>query len=286
VEFLLLILLTVNLLATIYLYLRLKDFQKDGMRDELFSFTARVEERLRDLQEIKRDLSKIYITEELGRAISDEVRKISAVLLGRRSGQAGERVVEEILSFFPSKMIARNVKLSNGIVEFALRLRGEKYIPIDSKLSSPEILAKPELSPEDEREILRRIKDRAKEITAYLKDERSAGLALMVIPDGLYNFLKLRIFLDLEKENIIPVPYQALPQVLMMIILLWERFFFTFDREKFKEVLPILEKNLALFQKDLEQTKTELKSASNLLDRVRGTLTFLQRYLSNLKEVD
>jgi len=286
VEFLLLILLTVNLLATIYLYLRLKDFQKDGMRDELFSFTARVEERLRDLQEIKRDLSKIYITEELGRAISDEVRKISAVLLGRRSGQAGERVVEEILSFFPSKMIARNVKLSNGIVEFALRLRGEKYIPIDSKLSSPEILAKPELSPEDEKEILRRIKDRAKEITAYLKDERSAGLALMVIPDGLYNFLKLRIFSELEKENIIPVPYQALPQVLMMIILLWERFFFTFDREKFKEVLPILEKNLALFQKDLEQTKTELKSASNLLDRVRGTLTFLQRYLSNLKEVD
>jgi len=285
-DVLIFILLILNFIALIYLYLKVRSLFEGRIDQSLDRLEVRLEERLKDLQEIKRDLMKLYTTEELGRTISEEVKKISGVLVGRRSGQTGERAVEEILSIFPPGMIARNVKLSSGVVEFALRLKGERFVPIDSKLSSPEILAKSELTPDDEREIVRRAKERAKEITSYLKDERSAGFALMVIPDGLYNHLKLRIFSDLEREGIIPVPYQTLPQTLMMVLNLWERFFFSFDRERLKEALPVLEKGLSSIERDLEQTKTELKSASNLLERVKGTLVFMQRYLSNLKDLD
>ncbi len=279
-------LLFINLTVLVYLYLKIKGLW-EGRIDQSFSqVVTRLEERLKDLQDIKKDLVKLYTAEELGRLISEEVKKISAILVGRRSGQAGERAVEEILSRFPPGIIARNVRFSNGVVEFALRLKGERFIPIDSKLSSPEILGKSELTPDDEREILRRTKERAKEITNYLKDERSAGFALMVIPDGLYDYLKLRIFFELEREGIIPVPYQALPQTLMMVLTLWERFFFSLDRERLKEVLPVLEKSLSSLERDLEQAKTELKSASNLLERVKGTLVFMQRYLSNLKDLE
>jgi len=285
-DLLIFILLILNFIALVYLYLKVRSLFEGKIDQSLDRLEVRLEERLKDLQEIKRDLVKLYAAEELGRAISEEVKKISGVLFGRRPGQTGERAVEEILSIFPPGIIARNVKLASGLVEFALRLRGERFVPIDSKLSSPEILAKSDLTPDDEREIVRRAKDRAKEITSYLKDERSAGFALMVIPDGLYGYLKLRIFSDLEREGIIPVPYQALPQTLMMVLTLWERFFFSLDRERLKEALPVLEKSLSSIERDLEQTKTELKSASNLLERVKGTLVFMQRYLYNLKDLD
>ena len=275
-----------NFAVLLYLYLKIKSLLEGRIDKSFNQVSIKLEERLKDLQEIKKDLVKLYTAEELGKGIAEEVKKISGVLFGRRSGQVGERAVEELLSLFPPGTIVRNVKLSSGVVEFALRLKGEKFVPIDSKLSSPEILAKSELTPEDEREIVRRAKDRAKEIISYLKDERSVGFALMVVPDGLYSYLKLRIFFDLEREGIIPVPYQALPQTLMMVLTLWDRFFFSLSRERFEEALPVLEKSLSSLERDLEQAKTELKSASNLLERVKGTLVFMQRYLYNLKALE
>lgn len=68
-----------------------------------------------------------------------DLGRLSTVLL-RRSGQVGEHIVTELLSILPDDWIERNVRLGTGEVEFALRLPGDRLIPLDSKFVGQELL--------------------------------------------------------------------------------------------------------------------------------------------------
>ncbi len=284
-DFFLYLLFFFNFFFLLYLYFKFKEVFGERIDLPLKVLSEKLEERLQDLQEIRRDLIRLYTSEDLIRIISEEVHKISSILLGRKSGQAGERTVEEMLAHFPLGMIVRDLRLSTGVVEFALRLKGGKFLPIDSKLFASEVLAKGEINPQEEKELLRKTRERAKEITNYLRDERSSGFAIMAIPDGLYSFLSLRLHADLEKEGIILVPYQLLPQILILISLLWERFFFQFSQDNLLESLPIFEQTLAELLRDVDQAQRELKSVLNLFAKVQTSTIKLQTTLSKLKEL-
>ncbi|WP_028841781.1 DNA recombination protein RmuC [Thermodesulfobacterium hveragerdense] len=251
----------------------------ENISEPLFS----VKERLSDLQDIKKDLTKLYITEEVLKGLSEDVAKLNAIFLSRKSGKAGERAVEEVLGLLPPNLLVRNLKMGASEVEFAFVLREGKYLPVDSKVTSPEILTKEELSEEELKELIKRIKKRAKEIINYTKDEKSVGFAVMTVPDRVYDFCKFKLLEELEKDKIILVPYGLLLSFLMFVFFFWERFGEVIEASDFSGFIVKLEKGLYEMERDIEQLFKELRSVENLSHRVRNNLFFLKRELEKTK---
>ncbi|MEZ0343208.1 MAG: DNA recombination protein RmuC [Caldimicrobium sp.] len=268
-----LLLLVILVLGLFLIYYKLRSLLQTQLNDPFIS----LKERLYDLREIRNELQRLYLAENLLKDLREELFKLSQIFISRASGKAAERALEDILSIFPSHLLKRDLKLSTGEVEFALVLPGEKYLPIDSKFVAPEILKKGELSPEDERELLKRVKARAKELKPYLKDEKSPGFAIMACPDGIFPYLQRRIYEELEKEKIILLPYSLLPSVLLFIHFLWERFGRVFEEDKISEGIANFEKWILELERDLEKLSRELRSAENLLNKLKETHHLLKR---------
>jgi len=252
----------------------------ESLAEPLFS----VKERMSDLQEIKRDLTKLYLAEEVLKGVSEDVAKLNAIFLSRKSGKGGEKAVEEILSLLPPNLLVRNLKMGSSEVEFAFALKNGKYLPIDSKVVSPEILSKEKLSEEEIKDLIKKIKKRAKEIVVYTKDEKSVGFAVMTFPDRIYDFVKTKLLEELEKDKIILVPYGLLLSFLMFVFFFWERFGQVVEASDFAEVLVKLEKGFYEMEKDLEQLFKEIRSVENLFSRVRNNLILLKRDIERIKE--
>ncbi|MCS7150102.1 MAG: DNA recombination protein RmuC [Caldimicrobium sp.] len=274
------ILSIVLIFGLLLLYFQLRSYLEKRLTENLFS----IKERLQDLSEIRRDLQKLYFTEEILKTLREELSKLSQIFISRRSGKAGERVLEEVLSQLPTHLLKRDLKLSTGEVEFALALDEGRYLPIDSKFVAPEILAKDELTPEEEKDLLRRVKNRAREILPYLRDERTVGMAIMTCPDGLFPYLQRRIFEELERDRILLVPYSFLLPVTLFIHYFWERFGKPLDRDNIIQGVSNIERFAFEIERDIEKTLKELKSAENLLLKLRESYRALQRELNSLKE--
>lgn len=275
-----LLLLIVLILGLFLIYYKLRGLILTQLNDPLIS----LKERLHDLREMRADLQRLYLAENLLKDLREELLKLSQIFISRASGKAAERALEDILSIFPSHLLKRDLKLSTGEVEFALVLPGEKYLPIDSKFVAPEILKKGEISTEDEKELLKRIRARAKEIKPYLQDEKSPGFAIMTCPDGLFPYLQRRVYEELEREKIILLPYSLLPSVLLFLHFLWVRFGKFFEENKIAEALSNFEKWILELERDLEKLSKELKSAENLLNKLKETQGLLKRDFLKLLE--
>jgi len=273
-------LLILLVLGLAVIYFRLKAYVEKALGEPFYS----VKERLQDLSEIRRELQRLYLAEELLKSLKEEVLRLSQIFISRGSGKAGERALEELLSIFPSHLLKRDLPLFGGVVEFALKLPEEKYLPIDSKFIAPELLKKESLTSFEERELLRRIRERAKEIAPYLRDERCCGLAIMTCPDGLFPYLQRRVFEDLEKERILLVPYSLLPSLLLFLHFFWERFGKEINQEALSESLSNLEKWTAELEKELEKLEKNLKTLNNLLFRLAELKDLVKRELTRIRE--
>lgn len=274
------ILSIVLIFGLLLLYFQLRSYLEKRLNENLFS----IKERIQDLSEIRRDLQKLHFTEEILKTLREELSKLSQIFISRRSGKAGERVLEEVLSQLPTHLLKRDLKLSTGEVEFALALDEGRYLPIDSKFVAPEILTKDELTPEEERELLRRVKNRAKEILPYLRDERTVGVAIMTCPDGLFPYLQRRVFEELERDRILLVPYSFLLPVSLFIHYFWAKYGKPLDRDKIIQGVSNIERFAIEIERDIEKSIKELKSAENLLLKLRESYRALQREINSLKE--
>jgi len=268
-----LFILLVILTGLLLIYFKLKSHLEKGLQEPFIS----LKERLQDLGEIRRDLQRLYLAENLLKDLREEVFGLSQIFLKRTSGKAGERGLEELLSLFPPHLLKRDLNLGAGQVEFALVLSRDRFLPIDSKFVAPDLLKKGEISPEEERELLKRLKNRAREITPYLKDERTCGFAIMACPDGVFPYLQRRTFEDLERERILLLPYSMLPSVLLFIHFLFERFGRVLNLDALTESLSNLEKWILEFERDLERLVRTLKSAENVLQKLKETQGLLKR---------
>ncbi|MFN3921335.1 MAG: DNA recombination protein RmuC [Caldimicrobium sp.] len=273
--FIFLVLLT----GFIWIYYKLRSYFESRLSEPIYT----LRERLNDLTEIRREIQKLYLTEEILKNLKEEILKISHIFIGRKSGQSAERALEEALSLLPDHLLKRNLKIGDGEVEFALKVEEDRYLPIDSKFIKPELLQKEKLLPEEERELIRNIRQRAKELSPYLRDEKSIGIAIMACPDGLFPFLQRRIFEDLEKEKILLVPYSLLLSVLLFIHFFWDRFNKKVDEYSLAENLANLEKFLFELERDLEKLGRELKSAENLLGKISEAHRLLKREYQKLR---
>ena len=133
---------------------------------------------------------------------------INQKLGGTEKGRVGEEIVREQLnSLIAVGCVEQNVSLGEGKVEFAVKLPGNYYVPLDSKFVDPK--SDPE--------------KRAKEITKYIDDPRTLGFGIMVVPDEAHRSVLSNIGKMAQKHRVVVVPYTLVGSFVLSLYLIAER---------------------------------------------------------------
>jgi uncharacterized membrane-anchored protein YhcB (DUF1043 family) len=217
---------------------------------------------LADIRNVQEGLSQVHILTSMEKAlghIEASIGELTTTLLGRRSGQVGERIVETSLIPLLGDWIEQDVRLGGGTVEFALKLPGGYLVPLDSKFVSPEITRLAHDTGSDERQqqqarqqINDLVKKRAQEIANYLVDERTVGFGIAAVPDAAYAACQRAIQTSAQRHQIVIVPYSLLLPYTLSLYLIAQRLGITQMTEK--------EKAIATAQTALQQAKTHLEN--------------------------
>ncbi len=250
----------------------------ENLKDLYFGIKEKTEvlkSGIDNLQDIRKEFQKVYGVEEILKKIDEEVSYLARIFLGRKSGIAGEKAVEEFISLLPQHKIARNVHLGGGIVEFAIKLSNGKYLPVDSKFIGAETLK--ENSVEVKKDLLKKLRIRIQEVAKYVKDEKSAGMGILTVPEGVYSCLKVELSEELEKNNLLLVPYNFLIPVITMVELLYEKLGMSFSEEDVKSYFSVLKSSFYNMEKNINQLLKEIKSAENLALKLKEELNYLYK---------
>lgn len=265
--------------------------QWNAGHQQLISSLIGLQKDLGSAREITRNIADqvrlLATMEEAIRRIDTSVGELTAMLLGRRSGQAGERVVERLLSPIPDDWLERDISLGRGRVEFALKMPGGYLVPLDSKFVAPEITSR--LTPDNEgderqqqqaiQQINELVKKRAQEIAErYLVDERSLGFGIAAVPDAAYDACKSAIQTSAQRHQIVIVPYSLLLPYTLSLYLIAQRLGITQMNEK-ERVIATAQTALQQAKTHLENMDREITSVFNLrkraLERVEEALFYL-----------
>jgi DNA anti-recombination protein RmuC len=133
---------------------------------------------------------------------------INQKLGGTEKGRVGEEIVRKQLNLLiPFGCVEQNVSLGKGEVEFAVKLPGDYYVPLDSKFVDPK--SDPE--------------KRAKEIAKYIDDPRTLGFGIMAVPDEAHESVLPNIGKMAQKHRIVVVPYTLVGSFVLSLYLIAER---------------------------------------------------------------
>jgi DNA recombination protein RmuC len=206
---------------------------------------------------------------------ADSLRRLEAVMAGSGTrGAAGENILLRALAQLPPDLLELNVAFGAKVVEYALRLPGGRYLPIDSKWTSAVPLAR--LADEDDpgerrrlgEQIARDVRGRVREMSKYLDPERTHALALLAVPDAVYLAVP-EVHGEGYREGVLLVPYSlALPYVLALYRLI-VRFGAVTDGEVVAARLAELEESL---RRADEEVEGRLSRGVVLLENARDAL--------------
>jgi DNA anti-recombination protein RmuC len=164
------------------------------------------------IQKIEQALADLVRLEEKLQSASGTLNAINQTinqkLGGTEKGRVGEEIVREQLnSLIAVGCVEQNVSLGEGKVEFAVKLPGNYYVPLDSKFVDPK--SDPE--------------KRAKEITKYIDDPRTLGFGIMVVPDEAHRSVLSNIGKMAQKHRVVVVPYTLVESFVLSLYLIAER---------------------------------------------------------------
>ena len=133
---------------------------------------------------------------------------ISQKLGGTERGRVGEEIVREQLKWLIAVgYVEQNVSLGDGKVEFAVKLPGDYYVPLDSKFVGQKS----------------KIEDRANEMIKYIRDPRTLGFGIMAIPDEKHVDVLSEIGKFAKNYQTVVVPYTQVGSVVLSLYLIAER---------------------------------------------------------------
>jgi len=164
------------------------------------------------IQKIEQALADLVRLDEKLQSASGTLNAINQTinqkLGGTEKGRVGEEIVREQLnSLIAVGCVEQNVSLGEGKVEFAVKLPGNYYVPLDSKFVDPK--SDPE--------------KRAKEITKYIDDPRTLGFGIMVVPDEAHRSVLSNIGKMARKHRVVVVPYTLVGSFVLSLYLIAER---------------------------------------------------------------
>jgi DNA recombination protein RmuC len=245
-----------------------------------------------DLGQAQRTLAEVRALEH-GRArqwevAAESLRRLEAVIAGSSTrGTAGENVLARSLCQLPPDLLETNLPLGNKVVEYALRLPGGRYLPIDSKWTAvPALEQLADASPAERRrlgeQVARDLRLRIREVARYLDPERTIGIGLLAVPDALYG-ASPEAHGDGYREGVLVVPYSlALPFVLA-IYRLALRFGCAVDGDRLGERLRTVDEALERSAGEVESRMSRaLVLLENARDALRGELAGARRVVGGL----
>jgi len=261
-----------------------RDFQQ-GREASLLGLEATTRALQGQIGQAQRTLAEVRAleqsrTRQLDRA-ADSLRRLEAVVAGSSTrGAAGESILARAFAQLPPDMLEANVAFAGKVVEYALRLPGDRLLPIDSKWTSAaslERLADAE-DPEERRrlheQVGREVRARMRELSKYLDPERTLAIGVLAVPDAVYQAAP-EVHGEGHRQGVLIVPYSlALPYVLALYRLA-VRFSASIDQGQLAARLRDLDHALAQMEEELEGRLTrglvQIGNACQALgDHVRG----------------
>lgn len=176
---------------------------------------------IEDVKRTKETLIKIE-SEYQGRKEQESrawnrLEKLENIIAGTQSkGRAGEAIVFEQLSKFPSEMMeSRFSPGANKEVEYALVLPDQKRLPIDAKFPTETLHRAGELEEKNQIDTARRdveevIKKKVKEVGEYISPPLTTDIAVCAIPDGAYRYCTTILSSAYKYNRVIILPYSML----------------------------------------------------------------------------
>lgn len=239
------------------------------------------------VQTINQQVTVLKILQETASRVEKSVDRLTSILTGRRSGQAGEQIVSELLSAIPDDWLERNVHLGSGEVEFAIKMPGGFLIPLDSKFVRPDLSEKlegNEISEELRQSLLKQVRDEIKnkagEIAKkYLSDHRVLGFGIAAVPDSAYALCRDAVKAAAKQHKIVVVPYSLLLPYVLSLYLIAQRLGISTNLNETSQKIGTAQTALEQAKRVLENMDREITSVSNqrqrALDQVRGALRLL-----------
>jgi DNA recombination protein RmuC len=246
-----------------------------------------------DLSQAHRALAEVKAIEQ-GRArqmeqAADSLKRLEAVVAGSSTrGAAGENILARALGQLPADLLEANVAFGNKIVEYALRLPGGRFLPIDSKWTSVGVLERLEATEEPlERrrlveQVTRDVRGRIREMGKYLDPERTLSLGLLAVPDAVYEAAP-EAHGEGYRAGVLVVPYSlALPYVLALYRLT-VRFGCAVDTDQLADRIRGLEETLRQIDEEVEgRLSRGLVQAGNARDALRDRVVEARRAATKL----
>lgn len=232
---------------------------------------------------------------ELGRVrqwemAAESLRRLEAVIAGSASrGAAGENLLARSLCQLPPDLLETNLTVGNKVVEFALRLPGGRYLPIDSKWTGASALTDlAEASPAERRrlgeQITRELRARVREVGKYLDPERTIGLGLLAVPDALYG-ASPEAHGEGHREGVLVVPYSLTLPFVLAVYRLALRFGCAVDTDQLESRLRALDEGLERSAGEVEsRLSRSLVLLENARDALRAELSGARRTVGRLLE--
>jgi DNA recombination protein RmuC len=240
-----------------------------------------------ELAQAHRALAEVKALEQ-GRArqmdqAADSLRRLEAVVAGSSTrGTAGENILARALAQLPPDLLEINVAFGNKIVEYALRLPGGRFLPIDSKWTSVGALERLEEVPQAERkrlvdQVARDLRVRIRDMGKYLDPERTLCLGLLAVPDAVYHVAP-EAHGDGYREGVLVVPYSlALPYVLALYRLTL-RFGCAVDTDQLAERVRSLDETFRRLDEEVEgRLSRGLVQIENSREALRDHVTEARR---------
>jgi DNA recombination protein RmuC len=246
-----------------------------------------------ELGQAQRALAEVKALEQ-GRArqmdqAADSIKRLEAVVAGSGTrGAAGENILSRALAQLPPDMLEVNVAFGNKCVEYALRLPGGRYLPIDSKWTSVASLERLDVAtdPAERRKLIeqvgRDVRARVRDMTKYLDPERTLALGLLAVPDAVYAAAP-EVHGDGYREGVLVVPYSlALPYVLALYRLVI-RFGASVDTDQLAARVRALGECLRKLDEEVEGRLSKgLVQVQNARDALRDHVAGAQRAADRL----
>lgn len=248
-----------------------------------------------EISQAQRALAEVKALEQ-GRArqleqASDSLKRLEAVVAGSSTrGTAGENILARALAQLPPDLLEINVAFGSRIVEYALRLPGGRFLPIDSKWTSAALLERLDTiaaeQPQERRRVLdqvvRDLRAKIRDMTKYLDPERTVSLGLLAVPDAVY-VAAPEAHGEGYREGVLVVPYSlALPYVLA-IYRLTVRFGCAVDTDQLAARLRAVEEILRRSADEVESRLSRgLVQVENARDALRDHLLEARRATERL----
>jgi DNA recombination protein RmuC len=246
-----------------------------------------------ELGSAQRALAEVKAIEQ-GRArqmeqASDSLRRLEAVVAGSSTrGAAGENILARALAQLPADLLECNVAFGNKVVEYALRLPGGRFLPIDSKWTSVGVIERLEGTDQPlERkrlveQVVRDVRARIRDMGKYLDPERTLSLGLLAVPDAVYEAAP-EAHGEGYRLGVLVVPYSlALPYVLALYRLT-VRFGCAVDTDQLADRIRGLEETLRRVDDEVEgRLSRGLVQAGNARDALRDHVVEARRATQKL----